>query len=125
MDRAKVYSWLLTIIMGVAITTAVRELSVLIAMPPAPVPLPNPPPIAATVIRFSIFLLLSVRWTMGVLWYFDRAYVSKVPAVPLGREYFMDFFVSFVNFLFFVPSALTVTSSALCNHLFHCGSTIC
>lgn len=100
MDRAKAYSWLLTIIMGVAITTAVRELSMLIVIAPGSAPSPTPSPIAAAVVRFCIFILLSVRWTMGVLWYFDKVYISKGPAVPLGRDYFMDFFVSFVNFLF-------------------------
>src|SRR5882762_9512210 len=113
MDRAKAYSWLLTVIMGVAITTAVKELSALLAIPLAAGASPTPSAIAPAVIRFSIFLLLSVRWTMGVLWYFDKAYISKQPAIPLGREYFMDFFVSLINFLFFVPLALTVTTSAV------------
>jgi hypothetical protein len=113
MDRAKAYSWLLTIIMSVAITTAVKELSQLLAIPSGSAPSLSPPPIAAAVIRFFIFLLLSVRSTLGVLWYFDKAYISKQPPVPLGRKYFIDFFISFLNFLFFVPLALTVTTSAL------------
>jgi hypothetical protein len=123
MDRAKAYSWLLTIIMGVVITTAVR-LSTLIVVAQGSGPAPTPPHIAAAVVRFFIFILLAVRWTMGVLWYFDKVYISKSPAVPLGREYFMDFFVSFVNFLFFVPLALTVTTAAADSRRFHRGSTI-
>jgi len=113
MDRAKAYSWLLTILMSVAITTARKELSQLLVIPAGSVSSSGPPAIAAAVIRFFIFLVLSVRSTMGVLWYFDKAYISKRPPAPLGRQYFMDFFISFLNFLFFVPLALTVTTSAV------------
>ncbi len=105
MDRAKAYSWLLTIVMGVAITTAVRELADLVASPSRP----QHPLVSPSLVRFAIFLLLSIRWTMGVLWYLDKAYISKNPE-SLSKTYFLDFFVLFINFLVFVPLALTITA---------------
>jgi hypothetical protein len=105
MDRAKAYSWLLTIVIGVAITTAVRELATLIATPGGS----STSLISASLVRFAIFLLLSIRWTMGVLWYLDKAYLSKSLEV-LPTAYFFDFFVLLINFLVFVPLALTITT---------------
>lgn len=95
--------------MGVAITTAVREVATVIATPPVS---PNTQsPVLPALVRFAIFLLVSIRWTMGVLWYLDKAYISKRPDV-LTRQYFYDFFFLFINFLFFVPLALTITTPA-------------
>jgi hypothetical protein len=91
--------------MGVALTTAVKELSTLIATPINP----NTLPLSPAITRFAIFLLLSIRWTLGVLWYLDRAYISK-NAPTLGMNYFFDFFKAFINFLVLVPLALAVTS---------------
>ncbi|HEY0376983.1 MAG TPA: hypothetical protein VGC87_08505 [Pyrinomonadaceae bacterium] len=107
MDRAKSYSWLLTVVMGVALTSAVKELSTLIATPPGP----GVPPIFPALTRFFIFLILSIRWTLETLWYFDRAYISQNPQPPqLGINYFFDFFKALINFLIFVPLALSVTA---------------
>jgi hypothetical protein len=107
MDRAKSYSWLLTVVMGVALTSAVKELSTLIATPPGP----NVPSIFPALIRFLIFLILSIRWTLETLWYFDRAYISQNPhPSQLGANYFFDFFKALINFLIFVPLALSVTA---------------
>jgi len=107
MDRVKAYSWLLTVVMGLALTTALKELTSAVAEPITSSPAP---PLAPTVVRFTIFLVLSVRWTMGVLWYFDRAYVSKSPPpAQLGHEFFLEFFVILVNFGLFVPLAVTIT----------------
>lgn len=108
MDRAKAYSWLLTIIMGVAITTALKEVSTLVATSPQVGT--NTYPIAPALVRFGIFLVLSIRWTLDTLWYLDRAYLSKNPEL-LGTAYFFDLFVALVNFLVFVPLALTILPS--------------
>lgn len=105
MDRAKAYSWLLTVVMGIAITTAVKDLSVLVTTQTGT----SNTPILPALVRFAIFLLLSIRWTLGALWYFDKAYISKNPPA-LGVNYFFDFFKFLIGFLIFVPLALTVTS---------------
>jgi hypothetical protein len=95
--------------MGVALTTAIRELSTLIATP-LPQGVSNPS-LTSALTRFGIFLLLSIRWTLGILWYFDRVYISKNPPT-LGVNYFFDFFKALINFLVFVPLAIAVTASS-------------
>lgn len=106
MDRAKSYSWVLTVVMGLAITTGVNQLSFLFV----PQGSPSSAPIGPALVRLAIFLTLSIRWVLGVLWYLDKAYVSKVPPPELGTGYFADLFVLFTGFLFFVPLAATIAS---------------
>jgi len=109
MERVKSYSWVLTVIMGIAITVAVRELATLIAAPPDP----NHQPVLASLVRFGIFFALCIRWTLGTLWYLDKAYISNKNFGAITAGYFVDFFVLLTNFLVFVPLALTVTAPAI------------
>ncbi len=106
MDRAKSYLWLLTVIMGLAITTAVKDFVVLLTAPAT-----TPSSYWPTAVRFAIFLILSIRWTLGTLWYFDRAYISNPGVHVLPASYFFDFVVAFVNFLLFVALAVAVTAA--------------
>ncbi len=106
MDRVKTYSWLLTVIMGLAVTTAIKEVASILASPPAEKQLSLWP----ILIRFGIFLPLSIRWTLGTLWYFDRAYISKnIQSLPAG--YLFEFLTAVMNFVIFVGLAVTITSA--------------
>ncbi len=65
--------------------------------------------VSPVLFRFGIFLFLSIRWSLGVAWYLDRAYISKnLQFLPAG--FFVDFFLLFLNFLVFVPLALSITA---------------
>jgi hypothetical protein len=102
-ERAKAYTWLLTVIIGLAVTTGVRQFSeFLIAAPTKP--------LLPVAVRFAIFLILAIRWTLGSLWYFDKYYISNTNVTGLSKPFFWDLFVSFFNFLAFVPLALTITT---------------
>ncbi len=105
MERAKAYLWLLTVIMGLAINKAVIDLVSLLTGSPGinDLPLWNP------LVRFAIFLILSVRGTLAAHWYFDKTYISKnLQIVPPG--YFFDLLIGLANFLIFVPLAATITA---------------
>jgi hypothetical protein len=105
-DRVKSYSWMLTVVMGIAITSAVNKLAAVLAGPLDP---NSPPvPLGPVLIRFFIFLVLALRWTLGELWYLDKAFVSKPPA-PLGEEFFVHLYITFLNFVLFVLLAFTVS----------------
>lgn len=107
-ERAKAYTWLLTVIIGLAVTTGVREFSLFLISPPKT----PPPALLPVAVRFAIFIILAIRWTLGSLWYFDKYYISNKKVEGLTKPFFWDLFVSFFNFLAFVPLSLTITNPA-------------
>jgi hypothetical protein len=106
-ERAKVYSWLLTVIAGLAVTTAVREFS------NALIEAKSIDQILPIMVRFLIFIFLFIRWSLGSLWYFDKFYISNPHLQGQDRAFLWDLIASFFNFMIFVPLALTISISAM------------
>ena len=105
MDRVKAYCWMLTVVMGVAVTSAVNRVAGVVA---GPIDLNSPSvSLGPVLVRFSIFLILAVRWTLGELWYFDKAFIE--PKKPADEQFFAHLYITFLNFVLFVLLAFTIT----------------
>ena len=98
------YTLPLTIVMGIAMTIAVQGAGALLATGDG---LGSDLDPNAVFVRFAIFVLLSIRWTVISLWYLQVTY-NPDPEKRVQSRYLVDVLVMFVSFLLFVPLANNV-----------------